>query len=35
MLVFCNTPVEGEELFLMTKFKVLNNWGVAKNKRYI
>ena len=23
-LVFCKTPIEGEELFLMTKFEVLN-----------
>ena len=23
-LVFCNTPIEGEELFLMSKFEVLN-----------
>ena len=24
MLVFCKTPLEGEELFLMTKLEVLN-----------
>ena len=23
-LVFCKTPIEGEELFLMTRFEVLN-----------
>ena len=23
-LVFCKTPIEGEELFLMTKFEILN-----------
>ena len=24
MLVFCKTPIKGEELFLMTKLEVLN-----------